>query len=217
MIFQKKDMTITKGEKIFTNIDEIDKIFIKEIATDILFLPTEKQELKIIYQENKIEKYDISFENNVVLVKKLVPEKKIKFTYDKLTRLIVYIPKKMNISIENISSNVDVRIKEVKKLHIETVSGFIKTKNLVADKLFIDSVSGSIELIPFKADNIEIKTVSTNVILGIDDIEQNYNIHSEKVLKNIFIKQNTDKHIDLKTISGTFKLEFLRSKMDIKK
>ena len=130
MIFQKKDMTITKGEKIFTNIDEIDKIFIKEIATDILFLPTEKQELKIIYQENKIEKYDISFENNVVLVKKLVPEKKIKFTYDKLTRLIVYIPKKMNISIENISSNVDVRIKEVKKTSYRNCKWIYKNKKL---------------------------------------------------------------------------------------
>lgn len=188
--------------------EDIDKIYVDVVSTDVNIIPADKDEIKVHFYGDvstnrnrdipSLVAYISGGELRVEILKPEIPL--IGFRVWR-TELDIYIPEDSleNLKIETVSSDTMLSGISLESFDFDTVSGDFKGESLTANRLGLKTTSGDISLKDYTG-NVNIKTTSGDIVL--EGGSQNEDMELAAVSGNIYIEQEDSSNIDIETISG---------------
>jgi lia operon protein LiaG len=187
---------------------EIDKIFIDVVSTDVNIIPADESEIRVhLYGEvstglNRDIPSLISYISGDELRVEIARPKTqlIGFSVWR-TSLDLYIPEDSLelLAIETSSSDVSVSDLKVDRFDYQNISGNFRGDSLFSDDLKLTVTSGDINLVDYTG-NLDINAVSGDIVL--EEGRQNDNIEIITVSGSINIEQEDSSNIYIESTSG---------------
>ena len=198
----KKDLILTKSYS--SSYNDVENIDIKLISTDIKFIKSKDNNIKIDYYDsdnNKNKEIELKKVNNTILFNVKLKNNSCFLSCHYKSRAFVYLPKnyKGKINVKTISGNIKILENINNSIKIESISGDVNALNFNND-VNIKTNSGDIEVKEINK-KLNIKTVSGDI--NIDKLNINKDSKIESISGDTFILNNQNKcFIDYKTTSG---------------
>ena len=214
-----------------TKIEEVDKIYLNLVSTDVEIKESENEKILLEYYSNKENNAKIEYSNNTIKL----DEQNYRTTcigFCNIRRkVILYLPKEYKNEIEiitvsgDINSEIDltenktkiettsgdVKIKSVDNIDIKTISGDVKVEN--TKNIDVKTTSGDIEIKDVQ-ETLNIKTISGDVTIDTLSIKEQSNINTTS--GDVKIKTNeTNCYVEVETTSGDKNINSSDRKSDI--
>lgn len=193
---------------------EINKIYIDIVSTDINIISTNEKEIRVhfygeVSTNKKMELPSlVAYQSGDELRIEIIQPKTILIGISIWrTKLDIYIPEDSIevLRVDTISSDTSVNNLKVDKFDLGTVSGDFKGESLFAGNIKLNSTSGDISLKDYTGD-AEINAVSGDVVL--EDGSQNDNIEVVIVSGDVYVKQEDSSNMNIRTTSGDIGISF---------
>lgn len=191
------------------NIDQVSRIEVKGISADIRVVPEKRAdafaELKGYYVAKSnyvppklvVTKYEDTLRIEVEHKKQMVSSNRVSLD------LIVILPESYegSLSIEGVSSDVNVEFGEFEELIIRTVSGDVRTESANANRIEVNTTSGEVELQEVSG-KVDVDTTSGDVDVVFEEISGNANLRSTSGEVQMIVPSAGDFAVDFSTTSG---------------
>lgn len=190
--------------KEFTGVEENYNVHVGLISEDVEFVHGEENKILVEYEGSRgLEKYDISFEKNEFVLKRLsgfgfntiLNVSKEKFT--------ITLPAGLKINHFKLKEiNGDVKLSEIvsDSFAIETNNGDLKMSSVKTKEFKISSINGDMSLEDAEAESFRISQISGDLKLKQFKIQKEFDAHT--VSGDIRVEDVSCKEFALKTVSG---------------
>lgn len=193
-------------------VQEINKIYIDIVSTDINIISTNEEEIRVhfygeVSTNKKMELPSlVAYQSGDELRIEIIQPKTILIGISIWrTKLDIYIPEDSIeiLKADTISSDTSVNNLKVDEFDLGTVSGDFKGESLFASDLRLNSISGDISLKEYKGD-ININNISGDVVL--EGGRQNDNIEVVTVSGDVYVEQEDSSNMNIRTTSGDIEI-----------
>lgn len=219
----------TWKEREYEFSEDVENIEVLEVSNDVIFLPSQDENIHISCFESEKLKYKIGVKGKNLKVE-LVNEKKwyehlfnIGIRSFKSRDLKIYLPKKayQKLVLTTVSGDLKLDGFSLETLDLSTTSGEFEVLG-EHGKTAINSVSGDIHLKSFKAKDLKIQTTSGDIYLEegtfeqcnlsgvsagikIEECEASDEINIQTISGDVDLKRADAKDFDIETVSGNVK------------
>ncbi|GIP19561.1 hypothetical protein J40TS1_52030 [Paenibacillus montaniterrae] len=223
---------IERGEQASQsyNAAQLEKLTIEASSTNVMLLPTDRDEIELKLYDAANKSYDIAshvrgeLKNNHLSLEVTSPKKWFAWFSFLSTTLEITVPTHMmdEIVVENKSGNIqgsgfhastivleansgNIKLSDTDTadLYLSTLSGSISAEQLIADTIDIESNSGSVKLTSFTANDVTVEANSGNITIEGDTASVDAQASSGNI--NLELVQLTGDS-SLETSSGNIKL-----------
>lgn len=175
------------------------------LVSDDLSITTYDGESIQVYQRDirDLKEYEISFENDILTLKKKKSVIKFFAFSRNNARFLVLVPENVGISNFNyktVSGDADLNGISSKDYKIKTTSGDLEITNLKSDDIKISTVSGDLKIARMEAASFEISLVSGDLEIKKAKVDGTMYFHS--VSGDINLEEIECNEATLKTVSG---------------
>lgn len=193
-------------------VQEINKIYIDIVSTDINIISTNEEEIRVhfygeVSTNKKMELPSlVAYQSGDELRIEIIQPKTILIGISIWrTKLDIYIPEDSIevLKADTISSDTSVNNLKVDEFDLGTVSGDFKGESLFANELKLGLTSGDVNLKDYTG-NIDVKTISGDVVL--EDGSQNDNIEVVTVSGDVYVEQEDSSNMNIRTTSGDIEI-----------
>lgn len=198
------------------NMQNIDKIDVDTVSTDIRFIPEDRDDIKVhfhgtIASSNKATSPYMTAEMvNKTLKIKINHKNSISIGFNSYNLYLdIYIPKDYSKSIIAKTTSGDIALEnlDIEDLYLKSTSGDIKSEYLYAKKGTFKSTSGGIKIENHKGE-IDAKTTSGDIYINTDSTPEDIYSHSVSGDIKIQLPNNSEFYLESKTTSGEIICEF---------
>ncbi|MCJ7727621.1 MAG: DUF4097 domain-containing protein [Actinobacteria bacterium] len=191
---------------------EITKIYIDIVSTDINIISTNEEEIRVhfygeVSTNKKMELPSlVAYQSGDELRIEIIQPKTILMGISVWrTKLDVYIPQDSieTLKMDTVSSDASISDLKLNEINFKTVSGDFKGESLFTSELKLGLISGDINLKDYTG-NIDVNTISGDVVL--EDGSQNDNIEVVTVSGDIYIGQEDSSNMNISSTSGDIEI-----------
>ncbi|HEY4696347.1 MAG TPA: DUF4097 family beta strand repeat-containing protein [Candidatus Hydromicrobium sp.] len=191
---------------------EINKIFVDIVSTDINVISTNEEEIRVhLYGEVSTNKKMelpslVAYQSGDELRIEIIQPKTILIGISIWrTKLDIYIPEDSieTLEMDTVSSDTSISELKLNEFNFKTVSGDFKGESLFASELKLGLTSGDVNLKDYTG-NIDVKVISGDVVL--ENGSQNENIEVVTVSGDVYVEQEDSSNMNIKTTSGDIEI-----------
>jgi len=191
---------------------EINKIFVDIVSTDINVISTNEEEIRVhLYGEVSTNKKMelpslVAYQSGDELRIEIIQTKTILIGISIWrTKLDIYIPEDSieTLEMDTVSSDTSISELKLNEFNFKTVSGDFKGESLFASELKLGLISGDVNLKDYTG-NIDVKVISGDVVL--ENGSQNENIEVVTVSGDVYVEQEDSSNMNIKTTSGDIEI-----------
>jgi len=191
---------------------EINKIFVDIVSTDINVISTNEEEIRVhLYGEVSTNKKMelpslVAYQSGDELRIEIIQPKTILIGISIWrTKLDIYIPEDSieTLEMDTVSSDTSISELKLNEFNFKTVSGDFKGESLFASELKLGLISGDVNLKDYTG-NIDVKVISGDVVL--ENGSQNENIEVVTVSGDVYVEQEDSSNMNIKTTSGDIEI-----------
>lgn len=200
-IFTNYNKIIKEKTYDLNNVEHLD---FGLIASDIKFLVSDNNELKVVqYGNKKSKKFNEKVDNNSIEITDNTQFNIGFFNINSGSRYEIYLPNSYtnNLNIKTVSGEIELNSFElnIKNLIVKSTSGDISLdSNIKANKIETSTISGDISVNSFISENIKIKTTSGDI--NVDNIDSK--VLAVSTISGQISLGNITGELSLKTTSG---------------
>ena len=198
------DTNYNIGNKAYN--EEINEINIDWIVGNIYIIQSSNHEI-IIREETDIKAEDIykmhyKLENKILDIKFCGSIPKLDYSY-RVKDLYVFLPSQINkITINNVSSDIEINNVKIYELDINNVNGDILIQNNTIEKMDVENISGEIILLENIFSKVEIASTNGNIGMSFVSLPKELDITALSANITLYILNTDIVSIEFETISG---------------
>ncbi len=191
---------------------EVDKIHIDIVSTDISIVPTNEKDIRVHFygEVSTNEKMElpslVAYQSGDELRIEIIQPKTILVGIVVWrTKLDIYIPEDSIEVLEADTTSSDMSLDNLKvdEFTFNTVSGDFKGESLSSNEIKLKSTSGDVSLKDYTG-SVGIDVVSGDVVL--EDGSRNENIEVITTSGDVYVEQEDSSNMDIKTTSGDIEI-----------